>query len=324
MTHREFKNDRSLATGIIDPVNELVFTINTDPSKFDHTAGKLQIIDTTLPNNPLVTIIDVPARTGISVDNIGTQAGTFVALDSNGEVDQQSTLLGGAYIRNNAIATILSHGGGTEITDSSNFITVSLSSAQMSFADISQAIGPVTTQEGGRNRITGSATNTKLNKADGSYYGHAFNAREDNQNPNFKETAALNEPDMFTSWTTSDSAGGKIIVSTTGIEAGIFDDGTAVVADASPQGVVGDDEWVNNRVFTIVDSNQLAMQYGSRVYPTAIAARLGLQTEDFEVLSQFQATEARSTVTMRGNSPNLGEDQYRTIAQASGVRSIFI
>ncbi len=322
MTYREYKSDRSLATGIIDPVNEVIFSINaTNPAEFDHTGGKLQFVDGyTDPDAPVVTIVEVPARTGIPVDNILTTSGTFVYFDINGDVIQEPVLKGGEYLRDHVAGTILVHGG-TIIDSSSSFTSVALSNMTMGFADLSFAIGNAGTTEHDLNKISGVSGTTKVEKAEGSFYYHAINARTDNKTPNIIQSAFNDGAFMLLAWSVTDLTVGKFVPSFTGITPGIYDDGTSTSADSLPQGIMKTNEWVNNRILFGADSNTLVVQYGKTLYKSAVAARIGLPSEDFDVIPVLLATVALGVFTMRGGATDTADTNDCIVTQAMPIRA---
>lgn len=323
MTILSARSDRSLATGIIDTANEIKLSINaSDPSKFDHTGGKIQVSKNfDNPNVPSIDVLEVPARTGITVENIATTSGTFVYLNESGEVVQESSLQAGAFLRDNVGIGILQHGDNVTISDASSFTPVSLANNAMGFSDLSFAIGNASTTSSGGNMISGVSSSTKFQKADGSFYYHAINSRNSNKSPNIIQNPALNGDFMINAWSTTDVTEGKFVPSSVGITAGIYDDGTAVFADSEPQGTVPTNSWVNHRLLLVVDSNILAMQYGKNVYPTAAAARLGIATENFDIVPVFDAIVALGVMTMRGGCTDTTDSDDAIFTQAIPVRA---
>ena len=328
MTYQSLRSDRSLATGMLNPQTELIFSVNaSDPSKFDHTAGRIQFADAyTDTTNPTVHIVDVPARTGITVDNLDTESATFVYLDRNGEIVQKTLLMGDNFLRDHVGCNILIHGDNQTISSSTNFTPVALANTGMSLPDLSFTVGNLIGNQGGRNIVTGVSGANRIDKADGTFYYHSINSRFDEKSPNIRQSPELLGTPLFVAWSTSDNPIGKFVLGPNGgdIEAGVYDDGTAVFADPKPQGIVGDDEWVNNRIFFAVDGDIFFVQYGTQVYPTAFSAIQGLQQESFQVIPSIQASVALATITMRGGSTDASDIFDANIRMAISARAEFI
>lgn len=321
--------EKGQPTGQIDPQNEFKFKVNDlDPAKFDYEGGMLQFMDGfTNPNKADRATLIVPDATGVTVDNLATTSGTFLYFNRDGTLNQQSELRGGEFLRDHVAVAIIQHGSNTQIDDISNFTQVAIPNLAMGFADLSFAMGNVNTTDGDRNKISGRAGTSKVFKASGSFFFHAINAddaTEGNKNPNIIESPEDNGDFMLTGWSITDVAEGKFIPSSTGMEFGIFDDGTAVFADALPQGVVGDQEWVNNRILNVADSKIQAMLYGNTVYPSAAAARLGIAQENFDIVPVFQAIVAMGVFTMRGGGTDNGLINDMVETQAVEVRAGYV
>ena len=311
-------------TGIIDPENTLIFTINSsDASKFDYTGGLIQFADAyTDPANPTITVVDIPPAIGVSATNIGSTSASFLYFDIDGNLTQDTLLRGNEFIRDHVVVTIFTHPASV-ITNSSNFTSVAVPNTAMSLSDLSFTVGNMSGVVGGQNKISGSSGLTKLDKKDGDFYYHAINVRTAGKSPNVIVSPEIIEQDLLVAWSTTDVEGGKFVFRAAGIEAGVFDDKTAVFADTKPNGVVAAADWVNNRVLFIVDSAQLTVQYGTTTYPTAVAAKLGLASEDFAVIPVLIRTVPIATVTMRGGATDLSNINDAEIRQAISAMATF-
>ena len=98
---------------------------------------------------------------------------------------------------------------------------------------------------------------------------------------------------------------------------------SATQADGAPQGVVGAEEWVNHRISIVSDSDLVTLQYGVKKYPTAVAARIGIATENFESIPVLAAIMASATLTARGGATDTTDTDDAIIARAIGVRQDF-
>ena len=315
-----------LGTGMVDPENDIIFSINaSDATKFDYTAGTIRFADAyTDPNSdPVVITLEIAAAIGVSVTNIATQSATFIYFDTTGVIIQESSLQGGAYLRDHVGGTILIHSTASAIDSSSGFTPHSLINTNMSFTDLSFCQGNINCNVGGVNKITGAAGTTKINKAQGCWYYHSINARMDNKSPNIIDTPALIAQPFLEGWTVTDNTSGKLVTTTIGIVAGVYDDGTAVFSDALPQGTLTANRWVNNRVFIAVDSNTLIVQYGTATYTSLALARAAVAAEDFLPIPVLAGTTPIATITMRGGATDLTLAADAEIRQAIPPRATF-
>ncbi len=312
------------ATGIIDPVNDIIITINAgDSSLFDISPGKVVFSDSyTDPSNPVEILVNFPGVTAQTVDDIATTSVTFLHLDIAGNVIQESTLRSGAFLRDHVAIGFVVHLDNVNINQATGLTETALANSLMTLTDFSSCMGAINCGVGDRNRVTGNSGTLGLDKGTGEWFFHAINARIDLKNPNIRTTIALVKPVLFIGWTVTDSVEGKIIGQDT-IPAGVYDDGTAVLADALPQGIVGSNVWLNNRVFLAVSSNQLIVQIGQATYNSQAEAIAAMTTETFEILPAFLSTPPLATVTMRGGAIDLTLATDASIRQAIPPRATF-
>lgn len=316
--------NRALATGIIDPVNNGILSINGgDNSLFDISASLEQFADAyTDPENPTITKVSFDAVTAQTVTNLATDDATFVYRKQTGEIVQKLELQGGDFLRDHVGIGILTHPDNATLTGVSGFTPVVLSNASMGLADLSFCMGAINCATGNQNKVTGNSGTLSLDKDSGFWYRSGINNRASNKDPNRITSAALVAPTLFIAWTVTDSPEGHFIAQTT-IPAGVYDDGTAVEADALPQGTLTTNQWVNNRVFHLTDSNQLAVQIGPAAYSSEANALAGLLGEDFSVAPVLAGTTPIATVTMRGGAVNLADGGDANIRQAIPPRATF-
>jgi len=326
MSYIDMQNARVQATGIIDPQNELKFTIDQPEKKtLSHFAGKLQVSDGyTDPNEKAVfDTIDVPARSGIVPEFLLTDSASVIYWDNTGEIVQKNFVDGGAFLRDHVQGTIIIHVAHDIIESSSDVTAVALSNLGMGFADLSFSMGNINTLEGGKNRILGVMGTTTVQKADGSINFHGLNCRtvpDGMKSPNIRQSVAVDGSGVALGWHVSDSDFGMFTGSITGINPGLYDDGTAVLADSGPQGIVGDQEWTNVRISVASDSDLLVFHYGPKKYSSAFAARIGIATENFELLPIAQQSMAAATLTIRGGATSTTNTDDAIIANAIPVR----
>lgn len=312
------------STGIINALNEIIPSINGgDPALFDISAGTYVIADSyTDPFNPVETVITFAGVTAQTIGNIATDSVTFLYLDNAGNVAQESTLQGGAYLRDHVGVGILSHVNNSTIDQVSTLTQSGLNNTLMGFADHSFCMGALNCRDGGRNKVSGNTGTLGIDKATGVWYFHGINVRNDMKNPNIIASAALVKPVLTIGWRVTDNVNGKLIQQDT-IPAGVYDDGTAVLADALPLGVVSANNWLNNRLFIVVSANQVLVQIGQTTYGTQSDAIAAVGTEDFELIPALIGATPIATVTMRGGAADLSLAGDASVRQAIPPRATF-
>ena len=330
MTHLTIRNDRTLATSLINPQEEGILSLNAgNPKAIDITAFHGLCVDAhTDPAKPTVAILDFPAQTEIINTTSGTV--TFVYVGADGDVIQETTLRQGAFLRDHISLGVVQHEEGGDITTVTNPTQVSPVSLQLGFADLSTAMTPIDTATGEHNIVSGKSGTLEVQKTAGEYYNHAFNARnaDGNKNPNFIESPAIVSPFLAIGWRSAGSAGGiKAIIQKEMLT--LYDDGTAVDADALPQGVLGDFEWTNHRIHEAANQAAegldpvLLVEVGQTKYTSKLAALHGLQSEVHEDIEQFRAAPAIAVLTIRGGATDLTDDDDRSFIESSKARAQF-
>lgn len=312
------------STAIINPITDIIPSINGgDPALFDISAGVYVIADSfTDPLNPVETVITFPGVTAQTIVNLATDSETFLYLDNAGAVVQVTTQQGFDFLRDHVLVGILGHVNNATI-DTVNSLTQSgLSNITMSFADHTFCIGAISCASGGQSKVSGNSGTLGLDKADGTWYAHAINARNDLKNPNIITQPALVQPSLGIGWRVTDNPEGKVILQNT-IPAGVYDDGTAVFADALPQGTVNANDWVNHRLFIVVSTNQLLVQIGQVTYGMKSDAIANAGTEDFIQIPAFIGSTPLATITMRGAAADLSLSGDADIRQAIPPRATF-
>ncbi len=315
---------RLLGTGLLDPVNDAIVTVNGgDSSLFDLSSGVAQFSDSfTNMDNPTSVEVSFNSFSAQTLTNLATNSVTFLYLNGAGSLIQSTTLKTGEDLRDFVGLAIIEHSDNTIINNISGFTPVSLNNPIMSLADLSGAMGAINAASGGQNVISGNSGTLSLDKAQGEWYYHSINSRNSNKIQNIIQSGALVAPSMLIGWTVTDASAGKFVNSTT-ITAGLYDDGTAVQADALPQGTMTNNQWLNMRVFYVVDSHQLAVQYGQVLYGSSAAAVNAVPTEVFTVIPALAGTTPIATITMRGAATDLSDSGDASIRQAIPPRAVF-
>ncbi len=311
-------------TGIVDPVSDVIPSINgVDNTKFDISSGSIVFSDSyTDPANPVDTALSFAGVSSQTVTNIATQEATYLYISNTGTIVQNAVFSGEDILRDHVYVGVLHHADNTIISFASSSTQTALSNFMMVMADYSFCVGPINCKVGNQNVISGNTGTLGLDKASGCWFFTAINARSSLKNPNIIASLALVKPVIFVAWRTTDGNNEKIITQDT-IPAGVYDDDTAVQADALPQGVLSTNQWVNHRVFMVVDSNQLAVQIGQVVYASQSAAIAGATSEVFETIGAIAGASPIATVTMRGAATDLSIAGDANIRQAIPPRATF-
>lgn len=324
MSYLSNKSDRSLPTGLLEPQGGDILSEST-PTSINIVAGSQQIADGfTNLLIPRVDTISWDAFIDVTIDNITTQIVTFVYINRQKQIIQEPLLRDKGFLRDNVLLGIVNHDNLTSITGVSSSTQVTLASTQMTFADLSTAMAPMNATQGDRNQIIGMSGSLQLGKLSGEYYNFALNDLNDKKSPNTVFSPAINNMDIVQVWRSSPSAlratRQKDILTR-------WDDGTATDSDSLPQGILGDDEWVNHRFFEPVNEAAsgndpfLTMQVGQRKYSSKLAALQGFSTEFIEIFNPLKGAPAVASVTVRGGSTDASDPCDIGIKQAIPARS---
>jgi hypothetical protein len=313
-----------LPTGLVDHVNHGRVTVNAlDAVKFDVSAGTAVFSDAYTDASRATSVeLEFGPFTAQTLTNISTYSVTFLYLNSSGELVQETSLQFDGYLRDHIGLGIIEHPGGTVISNISNFTPVSLSNTLMSFADLTFSIGAINSPYDGQNIVSGHTASLSIDKSAGVWYYHGINADRNLKSQNLIDSGVLSAPTLLVGWRTTDNANGKYVNRTT-IPAGIYDNNTTLFSAPLPVGVVTTNNWVNHRIFYVVDSHQLAVQIGQVTYNSLANAILGMATEVFVPLVVFAGTTPIATVSMRGGAADLADPGDANFRQAIPPRATF-
>ena len=328
MTNFSPRNDKTLATSIIDPLNDGFLSGTVGQTVFGYTAFKAIFVDNyTDANITVIPTVVFDGDTNISITNIGFTV-SFIYGDKDKNIVQTTTLQQGEFLRDHVAIGIINHEMDGTITSISSPTQVTNTSAQMGFADLSTAMAPINSTEGERNIVSGRAGTLELNKTSGTWYNHALNARNSSKSPSFVFSPAFVGVISFIAWRSVGSPDGfNRIIQNPMLT--LYDDGTATDADALPQGALGADEWVNHRIYEAVNEVAsgndplFAVQIGQQKYPSKFAAIFGFKSEVYDTFDTFKGAPAKATITLRGGATDLADIDDFDIRQAHAGRSEF-
>ena len=323
MSHQSPTTFRALQTSLVNPQTEGFVSVNaSDPLAIDISGYRAQFL---APGTSNIVVRDYPDKIGVSVPAVVGDLLFFVYVDINGDVSFTPQEQSGSFYREHIeVGIITVDDTATFVNSVSSNTRASVKNALMFFTDHAVAIGPTSTATGNRAPVTGSVGRNSVDIGEGEYFGHALNARDDEESPNTRVTAAIlgGSQFMFQVWNLS--GGGSSLNTGLDIPAGVYDDGTAISSDTEPQGVVGEFEWVNHRLHHVVDTNILAIQFGQFKYTSKLAAQIGLRTENYLITNLYKGNAPKGVITMRGGSTGFSDPCNFGYAEAVGGRTGFV
>jgi hypothetical protein len=206
------------------------------------------------------------AKTDVAVTNIGTQALTFVAIDSSGNVIQQATDFTDAQHRQYIVIGSVIHTNLTTVTAVNQAQHLAIS-PQSQLNDLMQAIS-VFNYSG--NIFSANGANLNLNKSSGIIFKQGSNYATSANSPNSTATASL----TAASFRYNNQTGNASAI-LTAIDPNNYD--LAGVTTAVPS-----NKFTIQRIF-LFSSNLLAIQRGQTLYNSLAEAKAAIQIESFVV-----------------------------------------
>ena len=249
----------ALSTGILTGG---ILSINSNPSKFDLSAGYGYIIDnTTVPLNPVRTLIHWDNFTGQTSPYLNISDETFVAIDINGNIFYSQTDFTYVQLRQYIIIGWMKH---------KNFSTINeilsepmfVPDIQVQFHSFLIAHGPFNIQG---NDYSANDNNLLLNRNSGSVFDMGSNYINDKRQPNItisNSNSALTFQYFYrisggTAWNNSISTGITI-------NPNYYDNGNGIVLFSSG--------WTIQRIYYYAPTNSTSILYGQEIYPDLITS----------------------------------------------------
>jgi hypothetical protein len=169
-------NGTILSTGLIK--NGLI-SANGDPTKFNITAGIGIISNFDDPENPISTLVNFPAFTGITPTYLLTGTITYVAINSTPSVVMQATPFTPEQRRSLIVLGAVVHSNLTTINVINNISAPSNASTNQ-LHDFIEAVGALNLTG---NKYTANGANLQLNKSAGLIFKLGSNFANDWKNP---------------------------------------------------------------------------------------------------------------------------------------------
>lgn len=258
---------RSLGCGVL---SGLTISINgTDNTKIDISAGVAGFTNTDDIEHPTAQKITFSAQTGIAVNYIASANATYIALDSSGNIIQQTTPFTPTQRRNHVILGAAIHSNRTTINVVNNFPDVVLNVASQ-LDDLADSLKSFNISG---NIISANGANLNINKNAGQVFKKGANFQNDSKNPHVITTPTLTAPTTLR-YRLRD---GTEYSNTAVIDPDYYDlNGVrTIVPTASPFSI--------QRFVLFPSSNLIRIQYGQATYKTMAEAIASINTEAFIV-----------------------------------------
>tara|TARA_R110002126_G_scaffold172712_1_gene321497 strand:- start:1646 stop:3742 length:2097 start_codon:yes stop_codon:yes gene_type:complete len=287
-------------------------TIDADPTKFDVSAGKGQVVDNyTDPDNPAYVDVTWTAFNAQSLPDIATQVQTFILINSSGALVLQAALPTASELRDlihigTAIHTNLSSIGSV----SNTAINVAID-ANLAGVDISRAIGPINVSG---NVYSANGANLNFDKSAGVGHLTGINYHNDRQNPNLLTIASGTAVAPIYSY--QDGASGFTLAAQTAIIPGSYDDGDGTLGSLSTN------SWQIQRIY--VSGTLTAIEYGQNTYISKAGAIAAISSEIHNSNPALEGTLLRSFLVVRGGATDLsdlGDGQFIEASKFGGQGS---
>lgn len=252
---------QNLPTGFL---TGLQLSINADPTKFNIAAGYYTIANFSDLNNPYVHIEQYAGITGVTPTYLGTANATYIALDTDHNITQQSTPFTNAQRRTLAIIGSVIHSNNINI-NAVNEIKAPIVAPTNQLHDFMRAIGSLN-EEG--NIYSPNGANLQINKSAGRIFALGINAN-DYLNPH-----ELTIPAQTALTFRYRLRGGTEYADTQNVDPNNYDNAGVLTA------VTAGNKWTIQH-FNIFQSGLTRAQHGQTVYNSYAEALAALPTDPF-------------------------------------------
>jgi hypothetical protein len=266
-----------------------VVTINVDATKFDMSSGFGVHVDRSNLFDPIIIPYVIPARVGVSVDNLATSTVTFLYTNSAGEIVQKTTEPNGADRRVLLEVCQLGHTNNINIANVAPFPFIF--EGALDFArDIAAFLGTLSSG----NFVTPNGANLSINKAEGKLMAEGINFAIDSQNPNVRTFAEYIAP---------------LLLRRTATGAGT----NATILDVGNYGLAGvitslvPNKYTNQRVYMITNGN-LVVTYGQVVYNSMTDALKFQEAELYIKSPNLVKAKLICIIAVKSNATDLSDE----------------
>jgi hypothetical protein len=277
-----------------------------DNTLLDISAGSGVVVDnTTNPLNPTLTQVSWDTMTGISISNISAETGTYISLDSDANVIEQSIAsnLTGADRRTNIFLGLLGHANKTNLINVFNYPVHNLSPTNI-FADYALSVGPFSVSGNKLSKLSGTL---KLAKTSGRSYLYGGNFQTDNTNPDLINTVS------FSAGTLVYATGVQVLGPTSSdVDTQNYDPNGLGVLSA----LTNPNDVTVHRIYHAPTINAILFQYGQFTYSSKAEARDAFEAEDYVVTpSVSEASYLVAVLITEGTSNGSNLDDAILIPQ---------
>lgn len=305
-------------TGLKDPTSGGFITINgSNPAAVDISAGAIGVF--TNPATGEVKEVPFAAVTNHTPANLGTGSPTFYYFDDTGTLVERSVIETGSFIRDHCMLGISTDDSGA-VTGATSYSLITRQSGSAAWHEVLNSFQLV--RRSGL-QVGPNGTNLKIDLSAGIAIIPSINNRTSITNPHIGSFTGSTAQVFFETWRSDGQNGETLQLINSDVQAGVFDDGTAVLSDTSPQGTVAANNWVAHHVLFIADFNILAIQYGQKTFSTKTGAVDGIISDFFDTLPGLSSTLPLATIVMRGAASDLsntGDAVFRLTDRVGNFR----
>lgn len=263
--------------------------------------------NTTDPSNPTYQDVTITAKTNVTITNVALAPLTVLFIDSSNNVIQSTDPNNYANMRQYCFIGFVFHPNAT-ILSISNTCTNEIN-LFTDLRDLTQNLGPVNISG---NIFSANGANMFINKSAGSQYLLGGNYKTDKTNPNTLSQGALTGATFRYCY---QSGGGSISFSAGGlsIDPTKYDNGSGVLQTVPVGG------WTNQRIYIVPSTNDVFIQYGQQVYPSAQSALSALFSESVNALPGFNNLSLRGTLTVIQSATALNNTSQAVFIPANKI-----
>ena len=303
----------TVSTGIISGG---ALSINADNTKFDVAAGKGYIVDNTV-DPPTITTVEFGPFTAQTVTNLATAFATDIAINSSGNIVQQSSFTD-AERRSLIMLGGLDHSNQTNI--SSVFAIQSpVANPASSVQELSRAIGDINISG---NVYNANGANLSIDKSGGIVFSYGRNNVNDETNPHKITTSSVTTISFGRVFNNGSGIGSFTTPGTT-IDPNFYDNGTGTLA------AVPVNNWTIQRILFFPNDNKTFVQYGTATYNRKEDALNAVPRAVFEPLAGIRTAMVRGYLIVKEGETDLtstdteflSADRFGTVAGLDGGAS---
>jgi len=160
------------------------FSYNSDSTKYDLGEVRGWVVDnTTDPDNPRVTFVNVPTTTGVTPTYLNVSAVTFVGIDVNGSIIDSTQPFTNTQRRSIIELGVVVHSDFANVSYFNTQPSISVDGVSQ-FYDFMDVIGYFNVNGG--NIFSEYSNNLKISKSEGYIFWHGSNYVNDVKNPHYK------------------------------------------------------------------------------------------------------------------------------------------